>query len=104
MRIDEAGEGGGHNNACLTKPFPKRCRSYEDAGKGQGEYNSGREAKGPTTLGLAFCLLLQSLDREDCSIDDRGQSGTDQRNREGSKSSHARSGENNCHLDDRRNR
>ena len=33
MRIDEAGEGGGHNNTCLTKPFPERCGSNEDAGK-----------------------------------------------------------------------
>ena len=38
MGIDEAGEGGGYNNACLTKPFPERCRGDEDAGKGQGEY------------------------------------------------------------------
>ena len=38
MSIDEAGEGGGYNNACLAKPFPKRCRGDEDAGKGQGKY------------------------------------------------------------------
>ena len=73
MRIDEARKGGGRNNARLTKPFLKRCRGYEDTGKGQGECDSGREAKGPAALGLAFCLLLQSLDRKDCSIDDRGQ-------------------------------
>jgi hypothetical protein len=31
MRIDEASERGGYNNACLTKPFPERGGSDEDA-------------------------------------------------------------------------
>ena len=76
MRIDEARKGGGRNNTRLTKPFLKRRRSYEDTGKGQGECDSRREAKGPAALGLAFCLLLQSLDRKDCYIEDRGRTGS----------------------------
>ena len=56
MRIDEARKGGGRNNACFTEPFLKRCGNYEDTGKGQGKCHSGRQAKGPGALGLAFCL------------------------------------------------
>ena len=57
MRIDEAGEGGGHDNACLTKPFLKRCRSYEDAGKGQGKSIAAERLKArPLCASLSvFC-------------------------------------------------
>ena len=63
MRIDEAGEGRGHNNACLTKPFPERCGSDEDAGKGQGEPKSSREAEGSAALrfGFVFCCRARTV-------------------------------------------
>ncbi len=34
MRIDEAGDARGQNNACLTEPFSQRRGSDEDGGKG----------------------------------------------------------------------
>ena len=56
MRIDEAGEGGGHNDACLTKPLSKCSGSDEDNGKGQCESQCCPEAEGPATLRLAEIL------------------------------------------------
>src|SRR5664279_369353 len=104
MCIDKPGQGGGHNNACLTKPFPERRGGDEDARKSQREYESRREAEGSAALRFAFSLLPQSPDRKNSSIDDGGHASADQWYRESSKGCHASGSKNKCHLDDRRNR
>ena len=104
MRIDETGEGSGHDDACLAEPFPERCGSDEDAGKGQGKSQSSREAEGSAALRLALGLLLERPYRKERSINNGSQAGADQRHRKGLKGCHASGGENKGHLDDRRNR
>ena len=104
MCIDETGGSGGHNNACLSEPFPKRGRGDEDAGKRQGENQSRREAEGLSWLRFVFSLLTQGSDRENSSVSGGSQAGAEQRPRQRSKRNHAGGSKNSGQLDNRSNR
>ena len=80
MCIDEARKGGGHNNTRLTKPFRSAAEATRMLERVKANAIAAVRLKA-RPLWLAFCLLPQSLDRKDCSIDNRGEPGTDQRNR-----------------------